>query len=61
MTIIQKRLAEVFPTLPYSEQNILLVLAVNYAPIGQMNLANLLCLPFVMLVRVRQFLYLILL
>ncbi|MDD2864891.1 MAG: hypothetical protein PHC99_09250, partial [Methylococcales bacterium] len=42
MTIIQKRLSEVFPTLSYLEQNLLLVLAVTYSPIGQMNLTNLL-------------------
>jgi SNF2 family DNA or RNA helicase len=42
MTIIQKRLAEVFSALPYPEQNILLVLSTTYSPIGQINLVNLL-------------------
>jgi SNF2 family DNA or RNA helicase len=42
MTLIQKRLSEIFPSLPYNEQNLLLVLSVTYTPIGQMNLTNLL-------------------
>ncbi len=42
MTLIQKRLSEIFPSLPYAEQNLLLVLSVSYTPIGQMNLMNLL-------------------
>ncbi len=41
MTIIQQRLSETFPLLPYTEQNILLVLSVTYTPIGQTHLINL--------------------
>lgn len=41
MTIIKQRLSDVFTSLSYSEQNLLLVLSVTYAPIGQMNLINL--------------------
>ena len=40
MTLIQKRFSEIFNVLPYSEQNILLILSVTYAPTGQLNLTN---------------------
>jgi SNF2 family DNA or RNA helicase len=42
MTLIQKRISEIFTTLSFNEQNLLLVLSVTYSPIGQMNLTNLL-------------------
>jgi SNF2 family DNA or RNA helicase len=42
MTLIQKRLSEIFPNLPANEKNVLLVLSATYTPIGQMNLTNLL-------------------
>jgi SNF2 family DNA or RNA helicase len=41
MTIIQQRLSEIFNVLPYTEQNILLVLSVTYKPMGEVNLSNL--------------------
>ena len=40
MTMIQQRLSELFDTLTVREQDILLVLAVIYAPIGQNNLQS---------------------
>ncbi|MDD5227266.1 MAG: DEAD/DEAH box helicase [Methylococcales bacterium] len=40
MTTIQQRLSELFDVLPQHEQDILLVLAVIYAPIGPLNLQN---------------------
>ncbi len=40
MTTIQQRLSELFDVLPQHEQDILLVLAVVYAPIGQLSLQN---------------------
>jgi SNF2 family DNA or RNA helicase len=40
MTTIQQRLSEIFDTFPQYEQDVLLVLAVIYAPIGQLNLQH---------------------
>ncbi len=42
MTITQQRLSEIFDALPRHEQDILLVLAVVYAPIGQTSFVNVL-------------------
>lgn len=42
MSKLQQRLAEVFPSLSYQEQDVLLVLSVTFTPIGQLNLTNLL-------------------
>ena len=42
MTITQQRLFQIFDSLPHREQDILLVLAVVYAPIGQTSLVNVL-------------------